>query len=98
MTLVYSDEMGGARLKRLAPPPRRRAAGPPAVAAAGWASLALAVLWLTGCATSDSLLDEDLLSQQLRNRGLDPEHVVIPFELTEEPGKILIVPRPEPGM
>ena len=61
---------------------------PPAVspiaAALRAVSLSLAVLALAGCASTKDFFDEDLLRQALRDRGVDPERVVVPFLLSEE--------------
>ncbi len=42
------------------------------------------MLLLSGCATTSELSHEDALRQGLRARGLEPESIVIPFELTED--------------
>ena len=43
-----------------------------------------ALLLVAGCAAPASLLDVDRLSQELQARGLAPERVVVPFELSDE--------------
>ncbi len=46
--------------------------------------LALALL-AAGCAgNADHLLDKDRMAQVLRSRGLDPNKLLVPFELTDE--------------
>ncbi len=54
------------------------------LAAAALAAAALAVVALGGCVAHDALSPGDALRQELRGRGLDPEDIVLPFELTEE--------------
>ncbi len=44
----------------------------------------LLAIGLTGCAANSELSDEDLLNRALLARGLDPESVMVPFEITEE--------------
>ena len=44
---------------------------------------ALAIFALSGCAANSELSREDLLKQTLRARGLDPERIVVPFELSQ---------------
>ena len=61
-------------------PPHR----PTAVRSARTATLMAAVLLAAGCATPASLLDTDRLSRDLAARGVDPERVVVPFELSDE--------------
>lgn len=48
--------------------------------------LAVAALALTGCgsATVGMVLQDEQLSAELRDRGLDPKQVILPFGLTEE--------------
>ncbi|MEM7582353.1 MAG: tetratricopeptide repeat protein [Acidobacteriota bacterium] len=46
--------------------------------------MSLSALLLVGCSASVSINNEDLVNQGLRQRGLDPNEVVIPYELTDE--------------
>ena len=48
------------------------------------ASVTLVILTVAGCASTVGPNDRELLHQVLRARGLDPERVVVPFDLTEE--------------
>ncbi|MCP3964372.1 MAG: tetratricopeptide repeat protein [bacterium] len=48
------------------------------------ASPMLAVVVLTGCVSTMDLFDPERLRLALKDRGLDPDHVVVPFELTAE--------------
>ncbi len=48
------------------------------------AALAVALLALAGCASTESVLEEDQLRAALRARGLDPDRVVVPFAMTDE--------------
>ena len=64
------------------------------------ATLSLATITLTGCATHSELSDADLLSRALQAHGLDPERIVIPFEISDEMRQWLheTVPRsPDPA-
>ena len=66
---------------------RRTAASPPAIRALSASRLAaclLALGTLAGCATHLELSDEQQLRRVLKERGLDPDRVIVPFELSEE--------------
>ncbi len=39
---------------------------------------------LSGCAVHSELSEEELLKRALRERGLDPEAILVPFEITDE--------------
>ncbi len=60
-----------------------RAASAPLVAAT-LGVLTLLTLALTGCATHQKLTDEELLHRALRERGLEPERIVVPFEISDD--------------
>ena len=48
-------------------------------------AIPLIVLALAGCASSQTAnLDTGDIDRELRKRGLEPEGVVIPYEITEE--------------
>jgi hypothetical protein len=45
----------------------------------------LALLLSVGCASSGpGTLDQAQIARELRSRGLDPDTVVVPFEMTDE--------------
>jgi Flp pilus assembly protein TadD len=47
-------------------------------------SLLLAAATLTGCAANVELSDEEQLRRALRARGLDPDRIIVPFEISDE--------------
>ncbi len=48
------------------------------------AAVGLAACAITGCATTSELTPEEQLNRDLRARGLDPERIIVPFEVTDD--------------
>ncbi len=59
-------------------------AGPGRLRLAALALPFLAFAVLTGCATTSQLSPEELLQRELRARGLDPQRIIVPYEINDE--------------